>query len=231
VGPQYRTGIYYTGQVDQSIIEAYVASEQEKYTERIATEVEPLQGFYPAESYHQNYLENNPGGYCHIQLNSILDIPPKVDPDMFRQPSDEELILTLDPLVFQVTRENGTEQAFSNSYWDNHAAGLYVDTITGEPLFFSSHKFDSGTGWPSFTRPVLPQVVHQAPDWSKGMVRTEVRSRAGDNHLGHVFKDGPAHRGGLRYCINGAALRFVPVEEMDREGYGHLIIYVLQQEE
>jgi peptide methionine sulfoxide reductase msrA/msrB len=229
-GEQYRTAIFYGHSAEKELIEAYLATEQKKYSERIVTQVEPLQGFYPAESYHQNYLENNPGGYCHIQLNDILDIPPAVDLELYTQPDDEALRSTLDDLVYGVMRENGTEPAFNNTYWDNHEVGLYVDQITGTPLFFSSDKFDSGTGWPSFTRPVLPMVIREALDWSGGMVRTEVRSRVGNNHLGHVFKDGPVDRGGLRYCINSAALRFVPVADMDREGYGHLIIYTLKQE-
>ncbi len=230
VGEQYRTAIFYSKEKDRAIIEGYLAKEQEKYSERIVTQAALLQGFYPAESYHQDYLEKNPGGYCHIQLNDILDIPPVVDQRLYSQPDDAELRDTLSELVFHVMRENGTEPAFNNAYWDNHENGLYVDAITGEPLFFSSDKFDSGTGWPSFTRPVIPQVIQEKLDWSGGMVRTEVRSRAGNNHLGHVFKDGPSNQGGLRYCINSAALRFIPVVDMEGEGYGQLIIYALQQE-
>ncbi len=227
-GTQYRTGIYYTNEQDRAVIEQFVAKEQEKYDKIIVTEVQSLQGFYLAESYHQDYLEKNPGGYCHIQLDSILDRAPEINPDLYSQP-DESLLALQDPLVIEVTRYRGTEPAFQNEYWDTKDVGLYVDALTGEPLFLSSNKFESGTGWPSFTQPVVPEVVREVEDRSQGMVRTEVRSRVGDNHLGHVFADGPADRGGMRYCINSAALRFIPVEEMDREGYGHLILFALQQ--
>ena len=228
IGTQYRTGIFFENQEDRLIIDDFVREEQQKYPLKIVTEVELLQGFYLAESYHQNYLEKNPGGYCHIQLNDILDIPPVIDPNRYSQPEDKELAAYLHPLVFEVTRLDGTEPPFANAYWDNHEKGLYVDAITGEPLFLSAHKFDSGTGWPSFTQPILLDVVTTHTDLSRGMIRTEVRSRVGDNHLGHVFRDGPSLQGGLRYCINSAALRFVSIADMDQEGYGPLIIYVSQ---
>lgn len=126
-------------------------------------------------------------------------------------------------MQFSVIRGNGTEPPFKNEYWDNHARGIYVDAATGEPLFASSKKFDSGTGWPSFTRPIHADAVVEKTDMSAGMARTEVRSRLGDSHLGHVFGDGPAETGGLRYCINSAALRFVPAERMREEGYGEYL--------
>src|SRR5262252_6091485 len=133
--------------------------------------------------------------------------------------SDEELKNKLTPEQYYVTRQAGTEPPFNNAYWNNHAEGLYVDVVTGEPLFSSRDKFDSGTGWPSFTRPISEKSVVTSSDRTHGMVRTEVRSRAGDSHLGHVFDDGPAPTG-LRYCINSAALRFIPAAKLQAEGYG-----------
>ncbi len=139
-------------------------------------------------------------------------------PGKEKMPMDEKL-KKLTPLQYEVTRNCGTEPAFKNAYWDNHRPGVYVDVVSGEPLFLSSDKFDSGSGWPSFTRPVKGARVEEREDRSHGMVRTEVRSGSSDSHLGHVFNDGPAP-GGLRYCINSASLRFVPLEDMEKEGYG-----------
>ncbi|MBQ7617631.1 MAG: peptide-methionine (R)-S-oxide reductase MsrB [Desulfovibrio sp.] len=128
----------------------------------------------------------------------------------------------LSPEAYDVTQNAGTERAFSGQYWNHKAAGIYVDVVTGEPLFVSSDKFDSGCGWPSFSKPIQPEVVTEKLDLSHGLKRTEVRSRVGNSHLGHVFDDGPKKLGGLRYCINSLALRFIPLEEMDKQGYGNL---------
>lgn len=131
-----------------------------------------------------------------------------------------EALERLTPEQREITQENGTETPFENDYWDNKSPGLYVDIVSGEPLFTSMHKFDSGTGWPSFTRPVVNENITELVDDSLGMRRVEVRSVHGDNHLGHVFPDGPEHEGGMRYCINSASLRFIPAEDLETEGYG-----------
>ena len=135
----------------------------------------------------------------------------------------DEAVRKLTPEQYRVTQESGTERPFTGEYNDNKAPGLYVDVVSGEPLFVSSDKFESGCGWPSFTKPVVPEHVNELRDDSLGMTRTEVRSAHGDSHLGHVFPDGPQDRGGLRYCINSAALRFIPREDMEAEGYGAYI--------
>lgn len=137
----------------------------------------------------------------------------------YAKPSKDELASKLSPEQFAVTQQCGTEPPFRNAYWDNHEAGLYVDIVSGEPLFASTDKFDSGTGWPSFTKPVAPNVTEHA-DNAYGMRRVEVRSKHGDSHLGHVFPDGPREAGGMRYCINSASLRFIPVADLEQEGYG-----------
>ena len=148
--------------------------------------------------------------------------------DNYKKLSNDELRKSLSETQYKVTQQCGTEPPFANEYWDNHAPGIYVDIVTGEPLFLSSDKFDSGTGWPSFTRPVEEDVVTEKKDRSHGMIRTEARSRAGDSHLGHVFPDGPKDKGGLRYCINSAALRFIHLEEMEEKGYGKYIPQIVK---
>lgn len=138
----------------------------------------------------------------------------------YKKPNKEELKQKLNPIQYKVTQENGTERPFQNDYWDHEEEGIYVDIVTGEPLFSSKDKYDAGCGWPSFTKPIDGENVKEKLDTSHGMIRTEVRSKYGDSHLGHVFPDGPKDKGGLRYCINSAALRFIKKEDMEKEGYG-----------
>lgn len=227
VGTQYRTGIYYTDEADKTIIENILAKEQTKHDKPIAIEVEPLRQFYEAEEYHQDYLEKNPGGYCHIDL-SLADKPldkdeePIIDSSRYIKPSDEELKKNLTDIQYDVTQNSATERAFSHEYHDSFKRGIYVDITTKEPLFSSTDKFESGCGWPSFSKPISKDVVKYFEDNSHFMHRTEVRSRSGNAHLGHVFNDGPKELGGQRYCINGASLEFIPYDEMDEKGYGYL---------
>ncbi len=233
-GTQYRSGVYYVDPADRALVEASLAALQERYDSQVVIEVEPLTAYTPAEDYHQDYLDKTPGGYCHISqdlfekaANAVPD--PSHFPDSpdagpeFSAPADEVLRERLTDMQYRVTQESATEPAFKNEYWDTHEPGIYVDITTGEPLFASGAKFDSGCGWPSFTRPIDPEVVRELADTSYGMRRVEVRSRSGDAHLGHVFTDGPKEEGGLRYCINSASLRFIPRSQMEAEGYGHLI--------
>lgn len=227
VGTQYRTGIYYTDEADKAIIENILAKEQTKHDKPIAIEVEPLRQFYEAEEYHQDYLEKNPGGYCHIDL-SLADKPldkdeePVIDSSRYIKPSDEDLKKNLTDIQYDVTQNSATERAFSHEYHDSFKRGIYVDITTKEPLFSSTDKFESGCGWPSFSKPISKDVVKYFEDNSHFMHRTEVRSRSGNAHLGHVFNDGPKELGGQRYCINGASLEFIPYDEMDEKGYGYL---------
>lgn len=225
-GVQYRTGVYYKDDRDREIIENAVREEQKKYKKKLVVEVEPLRSYFLAEETHQDYLGKNPNGYCHIDL-SLADraLHEQVD-GQYLKPADDNLKKTLSPLQYSVIRQNATEPPFRNEYWDHHAQGIYVDAATGEPLFSSSDKFDSGCGWPSFTRPVSMESVMERTDFSAGMARTEVRSRFGDSHLGHVFTDGPQDKGGLRYCINSAALKFIPAEKMEELGYGKYLEFL-----
>ncbi|MFR1324121.1 MAG: peptide-methionine (R)-S-oxide reductase MsrB, partial [Ezakiella massiliensis] len=220
IGSQYRTGIYYVDENDRQVIEDRLKKEQAKYDKKIVVEVEKLDNFYEAEDYHQDYLDKNPGGYCHIDLSKADQV--LIDEDDYKKPSDDQIKNTLTDEEFKVTQESATEPAFNNEFWDNYQKGIYVDIVTGEPLFSSVDKFDSGCGWPSFSKPISEDVLKYNTDTSFNMTRTEVKSRSGESHLGHVFKDGPKDKGGLRYCINSASLRFIPYEDMDKEGYGYL---------
>ena len=223
-GRQYRTGIYFVNDEDVSAINEIVKEKEEQFGKKLAVETEKLRNFVEAEEYHQDYLKKHPNGYCHIDVNKANDLV--IDPSLYPLPDDETLRKTLTKEQYAVTRENRTEVAFSNEYWNNHAPGIYVDVATGEPLFSSKDKFESGCGWPSFTKPISSEVVTYHEDTSFNMKRIEVRSRIANSHLGHVFEDGPRDKGGLRFCINSASIKFIPLEEMSSKGYGTLIDYV-----
>lgn len=197
---------------------------QSKYQEPIQIEVEPLRNYVEAEEYHQDYLKKNPNGYCHIDIKKADE--PLIDDKKYPKPSDAELKQKLTALQYDVTQGKHTERSFSNEYWDNFAPGIYVDITMGEPLFSSKDKFESGCGWPSFTKPIAAEVAEYQRDNSFNMTRIEVLSRSGHAHLGHVFDDGPRDKGGLRYCINSASIKFIPLDEMEKQGYGDLIPFV-----
>lgn len=224
VGTQYRTGIYYTDESQLPVIKAAIEREQRKYNKKIAVEVLPIENFYSAEEYHQDYLDKNPNGYCHINLG--LADEPIVRSEKYKRKTDDELKESLTPLQYDVTVNAATERPFDNEFNSNFERGIYVDITSGEPLFFSTDKFESGCGWPSFSKPIQKDLVKYSEDLSLGRRRIEVRSNVADAHLGHVFDDGPSELGGLRYCINSAALRFIPLDKMDEEGYGYLKKYV-----
>ena len=223
IGTQYQTGIYYTNDKTRETVER-IAEIEKGRSRKFYVEIGPLLNYYPAEEYHQNYLVNNPGGYCHIPREELkLFSTLRIDPGDYQKPAAETIRDKLTEEQYYVTQENGTEYAYHNEYWDKFEKGIYVDIVTGEPLFSSADKYESSCGWPAFTKPIEEPAVIERKDSSHGMQRIEVRSRAGDSHLGHVFEDDPESPNGVRYCINSAALRFVPYEDMEAEGYGYLM--------
>ena len=223
VGSQYQTGVYYTNDSARETVERIAQIECGR-SDKFFVEIGPLKNYYPAEEYHQDYLEKNPGGYCHIPREEIeLFSKLRIDPGDYKKPAAQAIRDRLTDEQYRVTQESGTERAFTGEYWDKFERGIYVDAVTGEPLFSSTDKYESGCGWPAFTRPIEAPAVVELNDDSLGIRRTEVRSRAGDSHLGHVFTGDPESPNGVRYCINSAALRFVPYAKMKAEGYGYLL--------
>jgi peptide methionine sulfoxide reductase msrA/msrB len=231
-GPQYRSAIFYQDESQKQIAEKskQVLTKSGRLGKPVATDLIKLTKFYPAEEYHQNYHTKNPLRYRYYRNGSGRDqtvkklwgndtgIEPITRQD-FNKPDDATLRKKLTKIQYEVTQKNGTEPPFKNEYDNNKKEGIYVDTISGEPLFSSLDKFDSGTGWPSFTKPLEPRNIIEKEDRSLFSTRTEVRSKLADSHIGHVFPDGPKPTG-LRYCMNSAALRFIPKEDLEKEGYG-----------
>lgn len=219
-GTQYRSAIFYHSD-EQKIIAEKSKSELERsgrYKKPVVTEILPIAEFYMAEEYHQDYYKKETLRYKSYRNHSGRDQILK-GLWQYQRPAEEELRKRLTPLQFKVTQENGTERPFDNEYCGSKGEGIYVDVVSGEPLFSSRDKFDSGTGWPSFSKPLEPENIVEKEDEGHSMVRTEVRSRHAGSHLGHVFPDGPEPTG-LRYCINSAAIRFICKEEMEKAGYG-----------
>lgn len=222
-GTQYQTGIWYTNDKTKEVVER-IADVERSRVDKFAVEVGPLQNFYVAEEYHQDYLKKNPNGYCHVPSSEIEIFKNiKVDPGDYSRPAQDVIKEKLTEEQYKVTQENGTERPFTNILWNTNEKGIYVDVVSGEPLFSSKYKYQSSCGWPSFYAPIEETSVVEKKDNSFGMARTEVRSRVANSHLGHVFLDDPESPNGIRYCINGASLRFVPYDEMEAQGYGYLL--------
>lgn len=219
-GRSYETAVFYFDENQKNTVEKYIntLNESGRFKEPVAVKVLKAEKFYPAEEYHQDYHRKNPFRYKTYYKGSGRE-------DFLEEAwaipaaEKEKLKKQLTPLQYRVTQENGTEPPFDNEYDHHFEEGIYVDIVTGKPLFSSRDKFNSGCGWPAFSRPINDGYIRKKQDLSHGIIRTEVRSTTGNSHLGHVFRDGPSESGGLRYCINSASLRFIPKDQMENLGY------------
>ncbi len=216
VGSQYQTGIYYIDDESRKIVEKVVEIEKKRFS-KFCVEIKPLKNFYKAEEYHQKYLVKNPTGYCHVN-KAMFEYAKNIKVNSnYNLPSDDEIKNKLTDLQYNVTQHAYTERPFENEYFNFNKKGIYVDVVTGEPLFTSKDKFDSSCGWPAFSNPIDDSVVVYKNDYSHGMNRVEVLSRSGNSHLGHVFTNDFESKNGIRFCINSASLKFIPYEQMDDE--------------
>jgi len=222
-GTSYKTAIFYHNKQQQTLAEKSKQSlvNSNKFTQEIVTPILPAQPFYPAEEEHQYYYKKQPFHYNLYKKGSGRQA--FIEQNWRSKKDKSQLKQRLTPIQYAVTQEDATEQPFNNEYWDHEEEGIYVDIVSGEVLFSSNDKYDAQCGWPSFTKPIDQYHISEEEDLSHGMVRTEVRSKFADSHLGHVFNDGPQEHGGLRYCINSAALQFIPKENMQELGYGHYL--------
>ncbi len=224
-GQSYQTAIFTHGE-DQKVAAEKSKEDLKKsglFDRPIATKILPASTFYPAEDYHQHYYRKNSAHYNrYFSASGRMAFQKEKWDRNARKAQAAKNRLT--PIQFEVTQKDATEPPFNNEYWNNHEEGLYVDVVSGEPLFTSLDKFDSSCGWPSFTRPIKDKAIVNKLDLTHGMSRTEVRSMAANSHLGHVFDDGPKETGGLRYCINSASLRFIPKDRLEEEGYGEYLV-------